>query len=138
MTRYLIDTHILVWFLEKNQRLPNSIREDIEYMQYEYHVSFLSLLEIDNLRKLGKIELQLTTTEIIKQLNESYIGIYFGNKEELKVLDRLEMKTINKKTHGDYIDRMIIATAIAYNHTCISADEKFPFYRNDGLKLLEI
>ena len=138
MTRYLLDTHILVWFLENNPRLPNSIREDIEYMQYEYSVSFLSLLEIDNLRKLGKIELQLTSIDIIEQLSESYVGVYFGDKKELEVLDGLEMKTINRKTHGDYIDRMIIATAIAYNYTCISADEKFPFYREDGLNLLEI
>jgi PIN domain nuclease of toxin-antitoxin system len=138
MTRYLIDTHVLIWFLEKNSRLSDTIREDIEYMQHEYYVSFLSLMEIDNLRKLGKIELQLTTTEIIKQLDESYIGVYYGSIKDLEILDSLEMKTINRKIHGDYIDRMIIAMSIAYNHTCISAEEKFPYYIKDGLKLLEI
>jgi PIN domain nuclease of toxin-antitoxin system len=138
MTKYLLDTHVLIWFLEKNKRLSDNIREDIEYMQYEYSVSFLSLMEIDNLRKLGKIELQLTTTEIIKQLNESCIDVYYGNIKDLKILDGLEMKTINRKIHGDYIDRMIIAMSIAHNHTCISADEKFPYYIKDGLTLLEI
>ena len=138
MTRYFLDTHILLWFLEGNPRLPKSIREDIEYIQYEFYISHLSLLEIDNLRKLGKINYKYSIENTLIKLQKSYIGVYFGDKKELEVLDGLEMKTINRKTHGDYIDRMIIATAIAYNYTCISADEKFPFYRKDGLKLLEI
>jgi PIN domain nuclease of toxin-antitoxin system len=138
MTRYILDTEAIIWFLEKNPRLPKDIREDIEYLQYEYYISFLSLMEIDNLRKLGKIELPLTTTEILKQLNESYIGVYYGDAKDLKALDILEMKTINQKTHGDYIDRMIISLAIAKHHTCISSDKKFPYYRKDGLSLLEI
>ena len=58
MTRYILDTHILSWFLEKDKRLPDDIREDIEYLQHEYYVSVLTLLEIDNLQKLKKIKLQ--------------------------------------------------------------------------------
>ena len=138
MRRYILDTEALVWFLEKNPRLPKNIREDIEYMQYEYYVSCFSLMEIDNLRKLGKIELELTTTEILQQLNKSYIGMYYGDDDAFKALDSLEMKTINRKAHGDYIDRMIIALSIAKHHTCISSDKKFPYYRKDGLSLLEI
>ena len=138
MTRYILDTEAVVWFLEKSPKLPKSIREDIEYLQYEYCISHLSLMEIDNLRKLGKIELPLTATEIIQQLNNAHIGIYFGSPGELKALDALDMKIINKKKHGDYIDRMIIATCISYRHTCISSDKLFPEYRKDGLSLLEI
>jgi PIN domain nuclease of toxin-antitoxin system len=138
MTRYLLDTHVLIRFLEKSTELPQNVREDIEYMQYEYYVSFLSLMEVDNLRKLGKIELEFTLTKILKQLKESCIGVYYTTAKDLDALDKLEMKTIFKKKHGDYIDRMIIATAIANNYTCISADEKFPYYRKDGLQLLEV
>ena len=138
MTRYILDTEVLVWFLEKNSRLPNSIREDIEYFQYEYFVSFLSLMEMDNLNKLGKIKLGYSFKEIIQQLQDSNIGIYFGTMQDLDVLDGIDMKNIDKKTHGDYIDRMIIATAIAHRHTLISSDKKFPHYRVHGLKLLEV
>ena len=138
MSGYILDTEVLVWFLEKNSRLPKSIREDIEYFQYGYFVSFLSLMEMDNLNKLGKIKLEYSFKEIIKQLQDANIGIYFGAMQDLETLDAIEMKIINKKTHGDYIDRMIIATSIACRHTLISSDKKFPYYREHGLKLLEI
>ena len=138
MSSYILDTHIIVWFLENNQRLPENIREDIEYMQHEYCVSFLSLIEIDNLRKLGKIKLQMSFSEIIQQLGDSFIGIYFGNTKDLEVLDSLDMKTIDRKIHGDYIDRMLVAISIAHKHIMISADKKFPYYRENGLRLLEI
>ena len=138
MTRYILDTEAVVWFLEKNTRMPKNVREDIEYFQHEYYVSYLSFLEIDNLKKLGKIELQLSITEIIKQLNDAHIGVYFGDMNDLQALGDLEMKTINKRTHGDYIDRFIVALSISKRHTCISSDKKFPYYRKDGLSLLEI
>jgi PIN domain nuclease of toxin-antitoxin system len=118
--------------------LSKNIREDIEYMQYEYFVSYLSFLEIDNLQKKKKIGLKLTITEILKQVNEANIGIYFGDVNDLKALDNLEMRTINKKIHGDYIDRFIIALSIAKHHTCISSDTKFPEYRQSGLHLIEL
>ena len=138
MTRYLLDTNVLIWFLENNTRLPDDIRVDIEYMQYEYYVSALSLIEIDNLQKLGKIKLKYGLMDIVKQLQKSSVGIYFVEEKELEVLERLEMKTIDKKSHGDYVDRMIIATAIAYRHTCISSDKKFRRYRENGLSLIEV
>ena len=98
----------------------------------------MSLIEIDNLNKLGKIELQYSFKELIERLQNSYIGIIFGSSNDLKKLFSLEMKTINKKTHSDYMDRAIIATAIANHYICISADEKFRHYRKNGLQLLEI
>ena len=137
MTRYILDTHVLIWFLENNPRLSVGLREDIEYMQYGFCVSFLSLLEIDNLRKLKKIDIQFSYEEILKQLDDSYISVYFGDFDDLK-LNSLEMKYVDGKSHGDYIDRMIIAMSISKKLTCISADEKFPYYRSDGLMLLEI
>ena len=138
MTRYLLETHVLLWFLENDKRLPENIREDIEYFQHEYYVSFLSLIEIDNLNKLRKIELKYSFKELIERLQSSFIGILFGSVENLDVLFDLDMKNINGKSHADYIDRMVIATAIANRHTCISADTKFHHYRANGLKLIEI
>ena len=138
MVQYILDTHILLWFLEKDQRLPMSIREDIEYFQHEYFVSFLSLIEVDNLNKLGKIDLKYSFKELMERLQNSCIGVIFSSLEGLKELFSLDMKVINKKTHGDYMDRAIIATAIAKHYTCISADAKFRHYRENGLQLLEV
>jgi len=102
--KYILDTHVLLWFLENNSRLPENIRENIEYMQYEYYISYLSLVEIDNLKKLNKINTKFSVNETIEKMKKSYIGVYYNGLDEIKILDSLEMKTINKKTHGDYIE----------------------------------
>ena len=139
MTRYILDTHVLSWFLEHDARLPENIREDIEYMQHEYYVSALTLLEMDNLQKLKKIKLQYSFEKIIEQLKNACIGVIFDiSVQDLGILYDLEMKVLNGKAHGDYMDRAIIATAIAKHYTCISADEKFRHYRENGLQLLEV
>ena len=138
MRRYILDTHILVWFLEKNERLPENIREDIEYQQHECFVSYLSLVEIDNLQKLGKVEIKHDFKRIMSQLQEANIEICFGSLQDLEILFNLDIKTTKEKVHGDYIDKTIIATAIAQHYTCISADAKFRDYRENGLSLIEV
>ena len=40
-------------------------------------------------------------------------------------------------THYDPSDHMIISHAITNRMPLISEDEKFPFYRNQGLELIE-
>jgi PIN domain nuclease of toxin-antitoxin system len=138
MQRYILDTHILVWFLEKNARLPDSIRDDIEYQYHKCFVSYLSLVEIDNLQKLGKIEIKPDFKKIVNQMQEANIEICFGSLQDLEVLFNLDMKTVKGKVHGDYIDKTIVATAISRRYTCISADTKFPYYRKFGLNLIEV
>jgi len=138
MHRYILDTHILVWFLEKNARLPENIREDIEYQQHECFVSYLSLVEMDNLQKLGKVEIKHDFKAIMRQLHSANIEICFGSLQDLEILFGLDIKTIKGKVHGDHIDKAIIATAIAQHYTCISADTKFPHYRQFGLNLIEV
>jgi PIN domain nuclease of toxin-antitoxin system len=107
-------------------------------MVNDYYVSYLSLIELDNLNKIGKLNIKLSLLQAIERINYVKIGICFGNLQELEKLHELEMKTVKGKIHGDYIDRMIIATAIANKHTLISADEKFPYYEKDGLKLIQV
>jgi PIN domain nuclease of toxin-antitoxin system len=78
MTKYILDTHVLIWFLEENRRLNKNVREDIEYFQHEYFISFLSLIEIDNLNKLGKVQLKYSFDKLIERLQKSYIAIHWG------------------------------------------------------------
>jgi PIN domain nuclease of toxin-antitoxin system len=44
MTGYLLDTHIVIWFLaDDRDSLNRNIREDIQYFQHPYYVSVESL-----------------------------------------------------------------------------------------------
>ena len=121
-----------------NSKLPVNIRENIEYMQHEYFISYLSLIEIDNLQKLNKVRIKHEFKPLIRQIKDANIKICFSSLWELETLFELDIITSNEKAHGDYIDRMIIATAIAKHYTLISADTKFPRYRKFGMELIEI
>jgi PIN domain nuclease of toxin-antitoxin system len=40
---YLIDTHVLIWYLDGNKKLPEKIREIVTYEDNEIAVSVASL-----------------------------------------------------------------------------------------------
>lgn len=64
MNHYLLDTHILIWLLNGNNRLNKNIREDIDYFQHQYYVSVETLREIVILQSLKKIELDYNLDKI--------------------------------------------------------------------------
>ena len=134
MTGYLLDTHILIWLMTDNGKLNKNIREDIEYFQYAYYVSVETLREIVILQINKKIELKLD--DVISYLQRFQVCIIDIETDHIKELEKTPMLNIAGKTHEDPFDRMLIAQAITNKLTIISADRKFPFYKNCGLKLL--
>jgi PIN domain nuclease of toxin-antitoxin system len=136
MRKYLLDTHILIWLLSKNNRLDKSIREDIEYFQYSYYASVDTLREIVILQSLNKIAFDDTLDEIVDALAERQIAIVPIELNHVRTLEKLPIPTINGRLHNDPFDRILIAQAIADGYTIVSADSKFPLYEKYGLRLL--
>ena len=137
MKGYLLDTHILIWLLEDNQKeIEPNIREDIEYYQYTYYASIESLREIVILQSLKKIQLNWNVKKIVDSLENIQINILSTDVSHIAVLEKLPILTLNGKRHEDPFDRMLISQAIAGKYTIISSDSKFPFYKEYGLKLL--
>jgi PIN domain nuclease of toxin-antitoxin system len=136
MNSYLLDTHALIWLLEKDPDLNQNIREDIEYFQYPYYVSVETLREIVILQSLKKIKLDYILDKIIAYLKEVQIKVLPIEVSHVKVLEKLPVFQDKGVAHNDPFDRMLIAQAIANNLTLISSDSKFPPYRDYGLKLL--
>lgn len=48
-----------------------------------------------------------------------------------------DLQLNEEQDHRDPSDHIIIAHAITERLTLLSSDEKFPFYRNQGLELIE-
>ena len=133
---YLLDTHILIWLLDDDDRLYKDIREDIDYFQYSYHVSVETLREVVILQSLKKISFMLTMDNIINDLQKRQIDILPVEAIHIKALEKLPVLTINGKKHEDPFDRLLISQSVAEKYTIISSDFKFPFYKKHGLKLL--
>ncbi len=135
MTRYLLDTHIAVWFLLNDKKLSKSIREEIEYFQDVYSVSVVSLQEIVLLKRSRKIETTWSLNKIIALLENYNIAILDLTPQHIRAYETLSTPSINGKQHDDPFDRLLIAQSIAEKMTLISADQKFPFYQDRGFKL---
>ena len=136
MKRYLLDTQAAVWLLTNNKELPKNLREEIEYVQSLFHVSYMSIVEIIHLQQCGKIDLPLSGRELLANFDRMNVYTLPLSDDTLVGLSMLE---IDRGKHSDPFDRAIIATAISRGLTLISSDNKFPWYAEHcGLQLLEI
>jgi PIN domain nuclease of toxin-antitoxin system len=136
INNYLLDTHILIWLLDDDDRLNMNIREDVDYFQHTYSISVETLREIVILQSLKKISFKPKIDKIITDLQNRQINILPVEPAHIKELEKLPVLSINGKTHDDPFDRLIIAQTIAGKYTIVSSDSKFPFYKEHGLKLL--
>jgi len=135
--RYLLDTHILVWYLQDKSKLNKSIAEDIDYFQYPYYASVVSLHEIIFLIQEKKIKNLKDIAAVIKEVQEKQIQFLDIKPKHIEILEKLSTPLIGNDLHKDQFDRMIISQGISEGLTVISADTVFPLYNDKGFKLLE-
>jgi PIN domain nuclease of toxin-antitoxin system len=120
--KLLLDTHILLWYLDNNPKLPEVWKRYIEDRHNSIAVSMASLWEITIKVSLGKLELQddLTTIEnILRQQDIDFLPIHTPH---LLYLLNLPFH------HRDPFDRLIIAQAQAEQFTLVSDDGLFAAY----------
>jgi len=134
---YLLDTHILVWYLQDKAKLNKSIAEDIDYFQYPYYASVVSLHEIIFLIQEKKIKNHKDIAAVVKEVQEKQIQFLDIKPKHIEVLEKLSTPFIGKEPHKDQFDRTIISQGISEGLTVISADTVFPLYNDKGFKLLE-
>jgi PIN domain nuclease of toxin-antitoxin system len=120
--KLLLDTHILLWYLDNNPKLSEVWKRYIEDRHNSIAVSMASLWEITIKVSLGKLELQddLTTIEnILRQQDIAFLPI---RTPHLLYLLNLPFH------HRDPFDRLIIAQAQAEQFTLVSDDGLFAAY----------
>lgn len=118
----LIDTHILIWFLEGNNLLPKSRRQIISNSQNEVFVSIASLWEMAIKISLGKLTLTKPLTDVIKQMaieNIEILPIYPEHTFQVSIMPF---------HHRDPFDRIIIAQAQIENLPIMTNDSEFGNY----------
>ena len=120
--KYLIDTHILIWFGETNDRLPIRVREIIEDTSNVLYVSHASIWEMTIKMSLGKLKVIYTLSEWESFLLTNKFILLPTSFKHYQVLQLLPPH------HLDPFDRLIIAQAIAEDFTVITHDPKFSAY----------
>ena len=127
MKKYLIDTHVIIWFYEGDEKLPTNIRFFLENENEKIYVSMVSFWEISIKRSIQKLELKENTSKILKNCKKYWNIINGFTANNLEIYENLPMH------HRDPFDRMLIAQAKTENMTIITKDRNFSKYDIDIL-----
>jgi len=120
---YLIDTHILLWFIKGDERCNDKIKAAMQNAGNIIFVSKVSLWEIVIKKSLNKLSLNLTVTGLIEFLRNHDFNLIEIEDSHLTTLLHLPFH------HRDPFDRMIISQAISNNLTVITNDGQFLNYQ---------
>nr|VFJ60407.1 MAG: PIN domain nuclease, a component of toxin-antitoxin system (PIN domain) [Candidatus Kentron sp. DK] len=121
--KFLLDTHIFLWFIDANPKLSSSARQLIEDPVNERLLSVASLWEMSIKASIGKLRLALTFPEMV----ENHVD---GNAIELLHVGPEHPETVRTLPfhHKDPFDRLIIAQSQSENIPVLSQDEIFDEY----------
>ncbi|MEP7336560.1 MAG: type II toxin-antitoxin system VapC family toxin [Acidobacteriota bacterium] len=124
--KLLLDTHIFLWFILNNERLPELMRASIETETNEVFLSAVSVWEIAIKYQLNRLPLPP--------------GVYIP---EQRALNRIQSLPLDEASatylqqlpphHSDPFDRMLICQALTHDLVMVSVDEKIQQY---SVKLL--
>ena len=120
--RYLLDTHILLWFLQDDPQLPEKVGNEITNVENSCYVSIASLWEIAIKINLGKLTIKFPFVKFASYLADNDIEVLQIGFDHLIQVATLELH------HRDPFDRIIIAQGLVENLTIITKDEHFPSY----------
>ena len=140
MAKFFLDTHVFYRFINSDGNLDKNIRESIANPKPNEHyvVSDFVMLELIQLKQLNKITHKKGLQGIMELMEYYNIERDMPDDNVWFKLDEIPMQKINNSIHSDPFDRVMIAHCIQSKYTMISADVKFPHYRQFGLHLIEI
>ena len=111
------------------------ILEDPENLKYLSIVSLQELITAFRTKRLLS-NIWKTEAEMISfVLNDPSVEIDNTDVNVIRTLAALQ--TNEAQEHKDPFDHIIIAQAISHKMTLVSSDTKFPFYRKQGLRLVQ-
>ncbi|MBI3956320.1 type II toxin-antitoxin system VapC family toxin [Candidatus Gottesmanbacteria bacterium] len=115
--KYLLDTHVFIWYLEGNNRLKPEWRHIIADRKNDVFVSITSPWEMS--LKAKKLHLQLPFDSYFRNFEYMLLTITLPHIDELRKLPF---------HHKDPFDRMLVAQARVEGCMLITLDKKMLAY----------
>jgi PIN domain nuclease of toxin-antitoxin system len=122
VSRLLVDTHALLWWLTDDPSLSSSAREALADPSYEPLVSTASLWEIAIKRSLGKLTAPDDLPDQIANAGFAWLPISAAHAWQVRDLPG---------HHCDPFDRMLVAQALVERLPVITTDNRFNDYGVD-------
>lgn len=123
----LLDSHILIWALSDDARLPDKAREILLDPENTVFYSAASIWELAIKHSLHPNEITLPPSEFIRLCQESgyeELPLRAAHANALLTLER----SADAPRHKDPFDRMLIAQAKTERMTFLTHDALLPYY----------
>ena len=130
MTSFLLDTHIFLWCITADSRLPASFKAAIQDCSNEVYLSAASVWEAVIKHNLGKLALPGPAAEYLPQQRAAH-GIAALPVDEGAMCHLADLAAL----HRDPFDRLLIAQAMQHELTLVTVDTEIAAY---PVKQLEI
>ena len=119
MKTYLIDTHILLWWLSNDKKLVKKIRDLIANPDNQILVSAVTVWEIVIKKSLNKLKAPDNLKEILLANDFKLLPMNLEHALYIEYLPPI---------HHDPFDRLLIAQSIVENVVFVTADKIIPQY----------
>ncbi len=116
--RFLLDTHIWIWYVLGSADLPASLRSALDDAIGRCWLAPISLWETLLLVRKGRVRIHGAYQDWVDQALETVpMREAVFNFEVARKVDTLTLP------HGDPADHFIAATALVYGHTLVTLDQ---------------
>ena len=122
MTRLLLDTHLVLWWMGDDPRLPQQVVERVQAPEAEVFVSQASLWEMAIKVSLGRLQVDLA--ELERQIPLQGFRWLQIHNAHLLTLAKLE----NDGEHRDPFDRLLVCQSRVEPMLLLSADRQLQRY----------
>ena len=118
----LLDTHVLIWWLNDRTRLSPRQRDVVEAATGDapVHVSDISLWEVAMLQSLGRIRLALPLREWL----DKAVAPPLVRRQGISPAVAAEVASLPDSFHRDPADRILVATARVLGATLLTQDRR--------------
>ena len=138
MKRLMLDTCVVVDMLINANDLDNGLENILDDSQYVLYASFETMRELVVLFNNKKIRSrQWKTAEDVIRMVENDLEIEFLPLRDHVGYTYSRLQLTEQMKHYDPSDHIIISHAITEHIPLLSSDQKFAFYRKQGLELIE-
>ena len=123
MARLLIDTHVLLWWLDGDKRLVRKPRQLVQSEDNDIFVSAATVWEITTKARIGKLPGALAVAADVPACiaDQGFVPLSI-TVEHAQIAGNLP------GPHRDPFDRMLIAQAQLHQLTIVTQDPRFPLY----------
>ena len=125
----LLDTHVALWAITDNPKLPQKARELIQSPKTTVWISAASVWEIAIKHALGRGDMPVSSQDAVRYFSESGYNFLAVEAEHAVAIEGLATH------HQDPFDRIIVAQAIFEPMRLITHDSMVALYSDTIIKI---